>query len=162
MEIHFYSFVVRWSASALSERANKDSFLNELCEALGVPRPDPTTGDPSRDVYVFERDVKLFHEGETVTVGHIDLYKEGCFILEAKQGSEKGSRKLGTAKRGTPGWIVAMRDAFGQALVYAKSFDRPPPFIVVCDIGHCFDFYATFDGTYDFRPFPNALASRVS
>ena len=80
--------------------------------------------------------MKLFHEGETVTVGHIDLYKEGCFILEAKQGSEKGSRKLGTAKRGTPGWNVAMRDAFGQALGYAKSFDRPPPFIVVCDIGH--------------------------
>jgi len=34
-------------------------------------------------------------------------------------------------------------------------------FIIVCDIGHCFDLYATFDGTSNYRPFPNAQASRI-
>jgi len=54
-----------------------------------------------------------------------------------------------------------MKEAYGQALGYARSFDRPEPFIIVCDIGHCFDLYATFDGTSNYRPFPNAQASRI-
>lgn len=49
-------FLDRWAASGASERANKDLFLAELCDVLGVPRPDPATGDPDRDLYVFERD----------------------------------------------------------------------------------------------------------
>ncbi len=161
MPASFVQFINRWTASAASERANKDIFLAELCDVLDVPRPAPATGDPERDTYVFERDARLVHEGSTVSVGRIDLYKDGCFILEAKQGSEKGSRKLGTAKRGTPAWNIAMKDAFGQALGYARSFDRPPPFVVACDIGYCFDLYAVFDGTINYTPFPNALSSRL-
>jgi hypothetical protein len=161
MGLSIPDFIARWSVSGASERANKDAFLIDLCEALELPRPNPATGDPTRDTYVFERDATLVHEGAPISVGHIDLYKEGCFILEAKQGSEKGSRKLGTAKRGTPGWNIAMKDAFGQALGYARSFDRPPPFIVACDIGHCFDLYASFERTIDYTPFPNALSSRL-
>jgi hypothetical protein len=41
-------FVDEWSKTGASERANKDSFLNELCDALGVPRPGRTTGDRAR------------------------------------------------------------------------------------------------------------------
>ncbi|MDD5310053.1 MAG: class I SAM-dependent DNA methyltransferase [Deltaproteobacteria bacterium] len=156
----FDAFITRWSASAAAERANKDSFLNELCEVLGVPKPEPSTGDPARDEYVFERKVQLLEE-DGLHVKSIDLYKACCFILEAKQGSEQGSRKLGSAKRGTEGWTMAMRDAFGQALNYAKGFDTPPPFIVVADIGYCFDLYAAFDGTWSYRPFPNAQTSRI-
>ena len=37
-------FLARWSASGDAERANKDSFLNELCDVLGVERPHPKTG----------------------------------------------------------------------------------------------------------------------
>jgi hypothetical protein len=47
-----------------------------------------------------------------------------------------------------------MKDAYGQALGYARSFDRPPPFIIVCDIGHCFDLYAAFDGSGNYRRSP--------
>lgn len=155
------AFIERWAASGAAERANKDSFLNELCDLLGVPRPDPTTGDPDRDHYVFERDALLAHEAQTYSVGKIDLYKRKCFILEAKQGSEAGSAKIGSARRGTPGWNIAMHDAFGQALGYARTFDAPPPFIVTCDVGYCFDLYATFDGSTDYRPFPNALHNRL-
>jgi len=154
-------FVARWSASSGAERANKDSFLNELCDVLDVPRPAPTTGDPEKDRYCFEKDALTPHAGGKVSAGKIDLFKEGCFILEAKQGSEAGAAKLGTAKRGTPTWGVAMQAAYGQALGYAQTFDAPPPFLVVCDIGYCFDLYAAFDGTRNYRDFPNAQHKRI-
>ena len=154
-------FIERWSKSGAAERANKDQFLAELCDALDVPRPDPTTGDPARDLYVFECDAIQVAEGQKQSIGKIDLYKDGCFLLEAKQGSEAGSPKLGTAKRGTAGWNVAMRDAFGQALGYSRTIARRPPFLITCDIGHCFDLYATFDGSWDYRPFPNAQTNRI-
>ncbi len=154
-------FVTRWAASGAANRANTDSFLNDLCDALGVRRPDVTTGDPERDTYVFEKDAVIVHEGGKRTVGRIDLYKQGCFIIEAKQGANAGSRKTGTAKRDTPGWNVAMLDAYGQALGYARTMDAPPPFVMVTDIGFCIDLYASFDGTGQYRPFPNAQQHRL-
>lgn len=154
-------FIAKWSASGAAERANKDLFLAELCDLLGVPRPNPATGDPAKDTYVFERGVRFVAEGGTSPQGRIDLYKEGCFILEAKQGAPAGSKKTGTAKRGTPGWTVAMGEAYGQALGYAKTFERPPPFLVVCDLGHCFDLYAVFDGSWNYRQFPGPQSSRI-
>ncbi len=155
-------FVAKWKPSAASERANKDSFLRDLCDVLGVAHPDPKTGDPDRDHYVFERDVALVHDGEKHTIGFIDLYKRGAFILEAKQGSEAESKKIGTARRGTPAWNIVMQDAFGQALGYAATIEPPPPFVIITDIGYCFDLYAAFDGTRNYRKFPDALSSRIS
>lgn len=153
------AFIDKWRGSAASERANKDSFLLDLCDILGVPRPDAATGDVDRDRYVFERDAVLLKDKQTI--GKIDLYKHGCFILEAKQGSEADSKKVGTARRGTPAWSVAMQEAFGQARTYADTIDPPPPFVIVTDIGHCFDIYASFDGTRNYRKFPDALNSRI-
>src|SRR4051812_23674733 len=92
------SFIAKWSASGAAERANKDAFLIELCDVLDVPRPDATTGDEERDRYVFEKDALMPHEGGKISRGKIDLYREGAFILEAKQGSDATSKKLGTAK----------------------------------------------------------------
>ena len=154
------TFIERWSNSGASERANKDQFLAELCDAIDVPRPDPTTGDPARDLYVFECDAIQVAEGQKQSIGEIDLYKDGRFLLEAKQGSEAGSPKLGTAKRGTAAWNVAMRDAYGQALGYSRTIERRPPFLLTCDIGYCFDLYATFDGSWGYRAFPNAQTNR--
>ena len=155
------SFISKWSASGAAERANKDAFLLDLCDVLGIPRPDPATGDPEHDLYVFERDAFLSHEGDRITIGKIDLYRHGHFLLEAKQGSEEGSKKIGAARRGTPAWNVAMRDAFGQALGYARTLADPPPFLITCDIGHCFDLYASFDGSWNYRPFPDGQSSRI-
>jgi hypothetical protein len=155
------NFIDKWAASGAAERANKDAFLIELCDVLGVPRPDPATGDPERDLYVFERDVHLPHEGDRLTVGRIDLYRHRHFLLEAKQGSQEGSKKLGTARRGTPAWNIAMRDAYGQALGYARTLSDPPPFLVTCDIGYCFDLYAAFDKSWNYRPFPDGQGSRI-
>ena len=154
-------FIARWSASAAAERANKDLFLTELCDTLGVARPDPATGDTERDHYVFEKGALLLKDGQRTTTGHVDLYKAGCFVLEAKQGSHDGTTRIGTARRGTGAWSNAMQEAYGQALQYARTLDDPPPFVIVCDIGYCFDLYATFDGSLDYRPFPDPRTSRI-
>ena len=62
------AFVKRWlDKPGGEERANKDPFLKELCVALGLPEPDPKTGDPAQDLYVFEHDVPTAHEGGKVT-----------------------------------------------------------------------------------------------
>jgi hypothetical protein len=155
------AFVDRWKASSGAERSNSQLFLLELCEVLGVERPEPATTNPERDVFVFEKDAVLTHEGGRISTGKIDLYKAGCFLLESKQGSEADGHKLGTARRGTPGWAIAMRDAWGQAVGYTQTLDAPPPFLVVCDVGYCFDLYATFDGTRSYRDFPDALRHRL-
>ena len=88
----------KWGPSQASEKANAQPFLADLCTALGVEQPRPA-GTGAED-YVFERRVTLPHE-EKATIGFIDLYKRGHFVLEAKQGSTATSARLGTAKRDT-------------------------------------------------------------
>jgi SAM-dependent methyltransferase len=148
-------FIARWSASGDAERANKDSFLNELCDVLGVERPHPKTGFAERDLYVFEKDVARTRAGGT-SVGRVDLYKQGSFLLEAKQGAATGPRR-----RDSPAWNQMMSAAHGQALGYAAHLDAPPPFLLVCDIGYCFDVYASFDGTGVYRAFPDGHRKRI-
>ncbi len=41
-------FFRRWEASGAAERANYSMFLNELCDLLDVPRPDPAGPDDER------------------------------------------------------------------------------------------------------------------
>jgi hypothetical protein len=147
-------FIARWAVSGDEERANKDSFLNELCDVLGVERPHPKTGDPARDLYVFEKGVALTRAGG-LSVGRVDLYKHGSFLLEAKQGGAAGPKK-----RDSPAWNLLMSAAHGQALGYAAHLDPPPPFLLVCDIGYCFDVYASFDGTGVYRAFPDGHRKR--
>ncbi|MDI1476743.1 DNA methyltransferase [Polyangium sp. y55x31] len=155
------AFVEKWSASGASERANKDLFLAELCDVLGVPRPEPATGDPARDRYVFEKPIPMTQEGGKVTTKRADLYKHGCFLLEAKQAAAAGTKKIGKTQRGTDSWDLAMVDARGQALGYASALDEPPPFLIVCDIGYVFELYADFDGTRRWPAFPNAQHRRI-
>ena len=154
-------FIATWAASEAAERANKDAFLIGLCDVLGVPRPDPKTSDPERDRYVFEAGVPIVHEGAKFSTGSMDLYKRDAFILEAKQGSSSATARVGSARRKTAGWTVMMQAAFGQALGYARTLDKPPPFLIVADIGWCFDLYASFDGSRNYFPFPDAQHNRL-
>ena len=80
-------FAARWRNSGGAERANYGLFLQDLCDLLGVPKPDPTTDQPAQDQYVLERAV-TFNDGAKKSTGRIDLYKRGCFILETKQGTD--------------------------------------------------------------------------
>ena len=78
-------FIDRWKNSGAAERANYQLFLSELCDVLGVQRPDPTKPDDTENEYVFERSVTFHYPDGSTSTGRIDLYKRGCFILEARQ-----------------------------------------------------------------------------
>ncbi|MBZ0271392.1 class I SAM-dependent DNA methyltransferase, partial [bacterium] len=140
------AFIAKWSNAAPGERAQKDHFFLDMCAALGVDPPDPRRG--AHENYRFEKLVKL-ERGDGETHGSIDFYKQGCFVIEAKQGSEAGDLFVGTARRGTAGWDKAMRKAFGQAREYAHALPEGlPPFLMTCDIGNCFEVWTAFTGNY--------------
>ena len=84
--MNYPDFLARWQASGGAEHANYGLFLQDLCDLLAVPRPDPKTNDPAHDAYVFERGVTFDNGAGKKTTGRIDLYKRGCFVLETKQG----------------------------------------------------------------------------
>ena len=41
-------------------------------------------GRPIQNAYVFERNVTFHHPDGSTSTGRIDLYKRGCYVLEAK------------------------------------------------------------------------------
>ncbi|MGN6489754.1 MAG: hypothetical protein ACTHLT_18295, partial [Devosia sp.] len=58
-------FIARWQGrEGGAERANYALFLSELCDVLGVARPDPATADHAHNDYVFERAVVRREGGE--------------------------------------------------------------------------------------------------
>jgi len=166
-------FIERWHNSAAAERANYALYLSELCDYLEVPRPNPAVADDGRNHYVFERPVTFRHPTGLTSTGFIDLYKRGCFVLEAKQGSEPPEPSLlfelphrrGTAVRGTTGWDHAMLRARNQAEQYAKALptaDGWPPFLIVVDVGYSIELFADFSGTGKaYVPFPDSLTHRI-
>ncbi|RDV36273.1 class I SAM-dependent DNA methyltransferase [Bradymonadaceae bacterium TMQ3] len=167
---HAQKFIERWKNSGGAERANCQSFLNELCELLGVEKPHPSQADDSANDYAFEKSVVFNHPDGTTSSGFLDLYKRDCFVLEAKQGSERKStdpdaltttkkrRKRGTAYRGTASWDDAMLAARNQAEQYAKALPEKhgwPPFLIVVDVGYSIELYADFSRSgksYSFFP----------
>ena len=87
-------FIHRWEGQeGGAERANYAMFLSELCDIIGVPRPHPAQATTAENDYVFERAVKLIGPDDSTSNGRIDLYKRGCFVLEAKQSRLKGGAK---------------------------------------------------------------------
>src|SRR5579872_896307 len=84
------AFIKRWTdRTGGAERANYALFLVELCDLIGVSRPDPAGEETERNAYVFERAVRFRHDDGTTSPGRIDLYKKGCFVLEAKQSKKR-------------------------------------------------------------------------
>ena len=174
------SFITRWSGSGAAERANYQLFLSELCDLLGVARPDPTKPDDAENAYVFERSVTFHHPDGSTSTGRIDLYKRACYVLEAKQGVEKREQeaalseagkakakaaKKGTAMRGSAAWDEAMLKARGQAEQYARALpasEGRPPLLIIVDVGHSIELYSEFTrtgGTY--VPFPDPQSHRI-
>jgi hypothetical protein len=95
LQVTIQDFIHRWQASAGAERANYQLFLTELCDQLGVPRPDPSNLYRDDTAYSFERKVIFQNPDGTTSAGFIDLYKRGCFVLEAKQGSNRPEQGAG-------------------------------------------------------------------
>ena len=164
MDVEF--FIQRWTArEGGAERANYQMFLSELCDVLGVARPDPAGAETSHNDYVFERAVRPRESEGATAPRRIDLYKKNAFILEAKQSRLPGGKNaiptqqsllpqedpdtLGRRARG-PAWDVMMQNARKQAegYVFLLDADQPaPPFIIACDVGHCLEVFADFSGT---------------
>ena len=174
-------FIKAWKALPGREIENSQSFLNALCDLIGVDKPHDSEAD--RLEYGFERPVKFHHANGSSTDGRIDLYKRGAFVLEAKQGSEQKARSAdprqqelitgeklgenpkGMAYRNTPAWGAAMLKAHGQAYAYARALEPSegwPPFLIVVDIGHVFHVYADFSGAgKNYAPFPDGTKYRI-
>ena len=177
----YTDFETRWLKSGGAERANYGLFLTDLCELLGVARPDATSDNPAQDAYVLERAVTFAGgTGGKGSTGRIDLYKRGCFVLETKQGTtspdeqaaaEKAQlglpaekRRKGHAVRGTAKWQQVMESARQQALGYVRALPASEPrplFVVVADVGYCLDLYSNFAGVGDsYVPFSDSAHSR--
>lgn len=122
----------RWAPARAAERANFQSYLIELCHALGVEPPRPAGSG-----YEFEYPVTVVSRDGTESVNFIDLYKEGHFVLEAKDQAEGKSSDL------------LLRKAFGQAQTYARSLPgTPPPYLLVLDVGKTLMVWDRWSGAY--------------
>ncbi|MBJ9654713.1 class I SAM-dependent DNA methyltransferase [Burkholderia multivorans] len=147
------AFIERWQGVTASELATAQSFVMELCELLGVPKPHPT---PAQD-YMFERPVTFMHGDGSSSSGRIDCYRRGHFVLEAKK------LKAGTHTKGFDDGLLRARsqgEAYARALPVA---DGRPPFVLVVDVGTVIEVYAEFSrtgGTY--IPFPDPRSHRIA
>jgi hypothetical protein len=173
-------FITRWQGrEGGQERANYAMFLTQLCSALELPPPEPASARTEENDYTFERVVKETSRDGSVSSRRIDLYKRGCFVLEAKQSRQKGGEKaiIGQADLFVPeaiprgrrtaerSWDVLMLNARQQAEDYVRLLPAnhdAPPFVIVCDVGHCFELYANFrrDGKA-FYQFPDRQSFRI-
>ncbi len=173
-------FIARWTGGeGGAERANYVMFLTELCAVIGVGRPDPAGATSQLNDYVFERAVRPRDSADTHAPQRIDLYKKGCFILEAKQSRLPGKKneipnqerlaldepaQLGR-RSVAKGWDVMMLNARKQAEQYVFLLDTSqpaPPFLIVCDVGHCLELYADFTGTgRAYGQFPDRRSFRI-
>ena len=167
------SFLTRWSNVHASERAISQSFLNELCDLLGVPRPD------NSEAYQFERPMSVVQPGGKRTTKFVDLYKRGCFVLEAKKYDEDPAEpdelallveeppaaRKNKIIRGTERWDDAMLRAFLQAERYAHRLpnDEPAPvFLIIVDVGHVIELFADFSQKgRNYVAFPDSRARRI-
>src|SRR5690554_688639 len=146
------SFIARWQGVTASELSTSQTFLIELCELLGVPRPHPT---PEQD-YLFERPLTFHHADGSTSAGRVDLYRRGAFVLESKK------IKAGAHTRS---FDEAMLRAHAQAQNYARALpasEGRPPFLVVVDVGHRIELYSEFSrsgGSY--VPFPDPRNHRI-
>jgi hypothetical protein len=175
---HIEAFLQRWSGGeGGAERANYVMFLVDLCALLGVEPPAPARKTTAFNDYVFERAVRPREsEGRTAPL-RIDLYKRGCFILEAKQSrwskaeAARAARASGdlfdpaeVARR--HGWDAVMVGARRQAEDYVFRLDSDhvaPPFIIVCDVGRCLELDADFSGSgRAYSQFPDRGGFRIA
>lgn len=152
-------------------------------DLLDLPSPDPAGATHAHNDYVFERAVRRNGADGQESLGRIDLYRRGCFVLEAKQSRWKDQSKEVALPKGiastagsadpeilgrrsaTRNWDVLMRHAREQAEQYARALDPAhgwPPFIILCDVGHCLELFADFSGQgKNYRQFPDRAGFRI-
>ncbi|MDR1848830.1 MAG: class I SAM-dependent DNA methyltransferase [Zoogloeaceae bacterium] len=166
------NFIIRWKKSGGQELANSQLFLTELCDILEQPHPDPSCEVNEFNAYCYER--KLFAPGASgkSELRRVDFYRQGCFVLESKQGQERNKTlalpemtQTSSVQRDTHQWRIVMQAAKRQGEDYIKCLpatEGRPPFLIVADVGYCFDVYAEFScsgGNY--LPYPEPRSNRI-
>lgn len=172
------AFISRWAPSGGGERSNCQMFLVDLCRLLGVPEPDPAVEDESRNAYVFERKVPARRLDAPTTANFVDLYKRGCFVLEAKQSRKRQKQleelkqlgrhagnafRLRQARRAAMGHAHAQRTRAGGNLRQTSAAQEGwPPFLVIVDVGHVIELWADFSlqGKH-YAQFPDRQSYRI-
>jgi type I restriction-modification system DNA methylase subunit len=150
------AFIAKWQGKDGSERANYQLFITELCELLGVPKPEAAQHDSTENAYTFERHVKMSQGDGTEADRYLDFYRRGAFVLEAKK-VRAGAH--------TKGFGEAMLKARAQAETYARALpasEGRPPFLIVADVGHVIELYAEFTRSgANYTPFPDPRSHRI-
>ncbi|WP_395945601.1 class I SAM-dependent DNA methyltransferase [Brevundimonas sp.] len=169
------AFIAHWAGAPISERAQYQTFIIQLCRLVGAPAPDDERmGDLD---YCFERPVRFVHEDGASHPGYIDCAKRGCFVLEAKQSLKRRDGgpldpavqlalfAQSTRKRQGPSPDTLdrlMRAAKRQAENYAKALDEWPPFLVVVDVGRSIELWSDFARQGKaYAPFPDRASYRI-
>ncbi len=146
-------FIAKWIGVTASELSTAQSFASDLCRLLGVDVPHATP----EQAYMFERPIAFTHGDGSSSAGRIDLYRRGCFVLEAK--------KL-KAPTHTKGFDDAMLRARSQAEQYARALpasEGRPPFLIVVDVGNRIELYSEFSRSgATYTPFPDPRSHRIA
>jgi len=96
------AFIAKWHGNPLSEKAGAQSFFLDLCDLLGVAKPDDSEN------YCFERGATRTGAGH----GWADVWMRGFFAWESKA----PGKDLGVALK--------------QLMTYALALDNPPLLVV--------------------------------
>jgi hypothetical protein len=177
------SFISKWSHSGGHERGSGQYFVLDLCDLLRLEKPAAPLPENELNGYTFERRVDRKKPDGSTTPNWIDLYKTGHFVLETKQGvnarrdksnpdqpllpalEKPAAKSAGHGQRGSATWDKALERAHKQAERYIHLLplgEGRPPFLIVCDVGHCFDLYAEFSGTGgQYEAFPDPRSRRI-
>jgi hypothetical protein len=150
--INVVQFIKRWHGVEASELSTAQSYVRELCDVLQLGVPHPTA---AKD-YMFERPVTFRHGDGSNSIGRIDCYRRGAFVLEAKK----------LFKAPGKGFDGAMLRARAQAEAYARALpagEGRPPFLLVVDVGNVIEVYAEFSRSgATYTPFPDSASHRIS
>jgi hypothetical protein len=147
------AFIAKWRGVTASELSTAQSFALDLCQLLEVEAPHPD----AEQQYMFERPLTFHHGDGSTSAGRIDLYKRGCFVLEAK--------KL-KALTHTKGFDDALLRGRSQAERYARALpagEGRPPFLIVVDVCNRIELYAEFTRSgATYTPFPDPRSHRIA
>lgn len=128
------ALAAKWAGARAAERANAQSYVIDLCDALGVEGPRPAGSG-----YEFEFPIKVMTRDGGEAANFIDLYKEYHFVLEAKD-AEDGR-----------GADLLLRRAYGQARTYAGNVPGAvrPPYIIVLDVAKTLIVWDRWSGRFE-------------
>ncbi len=109
-------FIARWRDTGGSERANHQLFLTELCQLLGLPRPDPASGDSAEQLDAHRNSRQAEHPELTLT----GMYN----VLEKLRAEEPLTAKKKTIhQQGLVTLLRELHDDLDRAVFEAHGWD---------------------------------------